>query len=323
MPYLAHDALKTIGDLAAQLVGPGAHRSRKIGVTSHDVTRLTTVELTHSDHDRVERRHVAADEHLQPVHHLRPHDDGVDALVRHGTVRGDTLNVDVEPVGVGHALTRRARHRTRVDLTPDMRAVNGVDALERAGVNHGERTYRDFLSRLEQDTNLAFELRFRLEKNADRTEHHGHVRIVAARMHDALVLGSERHARVLGHGKRIDVGAKSHAACGIAVGVVGSGGLPANRRDDTVVIEAAIFHPKVIKLVAEHLLRMRFLPRNLRMLMKQPAPLDDGALGGRGNIANERGGAGSCRFGLGEGKRFGIGARMHGDSSVKIRSNRP
>ena len=46
--------------------------------------------------------------------------------------------------------------------------------------------------------------------------------------------------------------------------------------------------------------------------MKQPAPLDDGALSGRGGIANERGGAGSCRFGLSESKRFGIGARMHG-----------
>ena len=57
--------------------------------------------------------------------------------------------------------------------------------------------------------------------------------------------------------------------------------------------------------------------------MKQPTPLDNGALGGRGGIANERGGAGSCRFGLGESKRFGIGARMHGDSSVKIWSNRP
>ena len=46
--------------------------------------------------------------------------------------------------------------------------------------------------------------------------------------------------------------------------------------------------------------------------MKQPTPLDNGALGGRGGIANERGGAGSCRFGLGEDKRFGVGARMHG-----------
>ena len=238
-------------------------------------------------------------------------------------MRGDTLDVDVEPVGVGHALPRRARHRARVDLAPDVRAIDGVDALERAGIDHGERTDRDFLSRLEQDTNLAFELRFRLEKNADRTEHHGHVRIVAARMHDALVLGSERHARVLGHRKRIDVGAKGHAARRDAGGIVGPGGLPANRRDDTVVIEAAIFHPQAIELAAEHLLRMRFLPRNLRMLMKKPAPLNDGALGGRGNIANERGGANSCRFGLGEGKRFGIGARMHGDSSVKIRSNRP
>ncbi|WP_417304591.1 hypothetical protein [Ellagibacter isourolithinifaciens] len=46
--------------------------------------------------------------------------------------------------------------------------------------------------------------------------------------------------------------------------------------------------------------------------MKQTTPLDNGALGGRGSIANERGGAGSCRFGLGESKRFGIGAKMHG-----------
>ena len=323
MPHLAHDALETIGNFAAQLFGPGAHRSRKVGVTSHDVARLATMELAHGDHDRVERRHVAADEHLQPVHHLRPHDDGVDTLVRHGTVRGDALDVDVEPVGVGHALPRRARHRARVDLAPDVRAVNGVDAVERAGVDHGERANRDFLSRLEQNANLAFELRFRLEKNANRTEHHGHVRIVAARVHDALVLGGERHARVLGHRKRINVGAKGHATRRDTGCIIGPRGLPANRRDDTVVIEAAIFHPQAIELAAEHLLRMRFPPRKLRMLMKQPTPLDNGALGGRGGIANERGGAGSCRFGLGESKRFGIGARMHGDSSVKIRSNRP
>ena len=191
VPYLAHDALEAIGNFAAQLFGPGAHRSRKVGVTSHNVARLATVELAYGDNDRVERRHVAADEHLQPVYHLRPHDDGVDTLVRHGTVRGDALDVNVKPVGVGHALPWRARHRARVDLAPDVRAVNGVDAVERASVDHGERSYRNFLSRLEQGANLAFELRFRLEKNADRTEHHGHVRIVAARVHDALVLGGE------------------------------------------------------------------------------------------------------------------------------------
>ena len=193
-----------------------------------------------------------------------------------------------------------------------MCAINGVDTVERAGVDHRKRAYRDFLGRLEQNANLALELRLHIEKNADRTEHHGHVRIVAARMHDALVLGSERRARVLGHRKRIDVGAKGHAAHRDAGGIVGSGGLPANRRDDTVVVKAAIFNPQAIELAAEHLLRMRLMARNFRILMKQLAPLDDGALGGRGNIANERSGAGSCRFGLGEAKRFGIGARMHG-----------
>ena len=94
------------------------------------------------------------------------------------------------------------------------------------------------------------------------------MRIVAARVHDALVLGGERHARVLGHRKRINVGAKGHATRRDTGCIIGPRGLPANRRDDTVVIEAAIFHPQAIELAAEHLLRMRFPPRKLRMLMK-------------------------------------------------------
>ncbi len=46
--------------------------------------------------------------------------------------------------------------------------------------------------------------------------------------------------------------------------------------------------------------------------MKKPAPLDDRGLGGSGNVANALGGQSSCKFGLGESKRFDIGARMHG-----------
>ena len=67
----------------------------------------------------------------------------------------DTFDVDAEPVGVRHARTGFARYRVRLDFAPDVRAINGVNALERPRCNHIARADRNLLGRLEDDAHLA------------------------------------------------------------------------------------------------------------------------------------------------------------------------
>ena len=199
--------------------------------------------------------------------------------MRHGAVRADALYLDVEPVGVRHALPGRARHGAGGHFAPDVRAVDGVDAFERAGFDHGKRADGDFLGRLEDDAHFADKLIGNVAQDAHGAEHHGHVRIVAARVHDAGVFGRERRARVLGDGQRVHIGAQGHAVRRGAVGAVRTGRRAADGGDYAVVFKARVLNSQVRKLFAQQLLRVFLVARRFGEAVEQPARGDDVGLG--------------------------------------------
>ena len=135
----------------------------------------------------------------------------------HGTVSARALDVDAEPIGVGHALTGRARDLSRVDLAPDMRAAYRVDPIERAGGDHLTRADGDLLCRLEQQTHLPVKLVAHLVEDPRRAKLHGDMAIMAASVHATFV-----HRRVidfgaLGDGQAVHIAAQGDSRSRIAV----------------------------------------------------------------------------------------------------------
>ena len=78
-----------------------------------------------------------------------------------------------------------------------MRAENRIDAIERPRLDHHARANGAFLGRLEQQAHFPMDFIGHAQKNARRTEQHGHMAVMTTRMHDAFVFRRIRSAREL------------------------------------------------------------------------------------------------------------------------------
>ena len=279
-------------------------------MAGHDVARLAAVELAHGDHHGFKRGNIAADQDLKRRDHLGAHHHGIHALVRHGAMRRNAVDVDAEPIGIGHALPGRAGHGASGHLAPDMRAVNSVHALERAGLDHGKRADGDLLGGLEDDAHLARQRIGGIAQDAHGAEHHGHVRVMAARVHDARVLRGEGKARLLGDGQRVHVGAQGDATHRRPIGIVSAGRGTGDGCNDTVVVELSIRDAQLIELFAQQFLCIGLMTGHLGEAMEQAARGDDIGLRGGAQAANEIGGRSTRLRGL----RGGVNGGKHGCS---------
>lgn len=73
------------------------------------------------------------------------------------------------------------------------------------------------------------------------TELHGHVAIMAAGMHDPVILRCEGQVGLLGDGQRVHVAAQGDALGGIALAIIGVRCLAAYGRDDAGADELVTF----------------------------------------------------------------------------------
>ena len=116
------------------------------------------MEFPDRNNRRIKRGNVAANDNLQRVDNRCTHNDGIDALVGHGTMRASARNINAEPVAIRHARPRFGGNGTRFHFAPNMSSVNGIHPIERTLGDHLARTDRYLFRRLEQDTHLAMKL---------------------------------------------------------------------------------------------------------------------------------------------------------------------
>ena len=135
-----------------------------------------------------------------------------------------------------------------------------------------------------------------------------HMRVVAARVHDAGVFGGEGKARLLGDGQRVHIGTQSNPARRRPIGAVGTGRSSGDGCDDTVVVELSIRDAQVIELLAQQLLRVDLMTGHLGEAMEQAARSDDVRLRGDAQTADKIGGS-SARL---RGFRGGVNGRERG-----------
>ena len=151
-------------------------------------------------------------------------------VLRCGAVGLETLDADGEVIAGGHAVAGSNADIGSVQRAPDVLAEDGVNAVEDVVIDIVLCAAGHFLTGLEQELDLALELVLLLKQDVSRAEQHGHVVIVAAGVHDALVLGSELKAGAFFDGQSIDIGTQHDGAAGPAgvesgdqAGVVGEG----------------------------------------------------------------------------------------------------
>ena len=176
-------------------------------------------------------------------------------------------DLDLEHVAGGGVCSRQDADLAERVEGEEMRADHHVDAFHDAGLDELARAARpELLGVLEDEADLAGQLVAPLVQRVQRREQHRRVAVVAARMHDAGVLGGELEAGLLLDRQRVDVGAQRER-------------LPrppgAERGDEARLrrpVELEPFH--AAEQLEEERRGLVLLEAQLRVLMEVPPPRD-------------------------------------------------
>ena len=142
-----------------------------------------------------------------------------------------------------------------------MRAENRIDAIERPRLDHHARANGAFLGRLEQQAHFPMDFIGHAQKTARRAEQHGHMAVVATRMHDAFVFRRIRSARELGYGQGVNVASQRDATARISLCVIRIGRRSFDGRDNTVSRYAGVFDAHRGKTPAKGICRLGLFQR--------------------------------------------------------------
>ena len=251
----------------SQLAGVGTDGADELNIGADDVVHAAAVELADGDDQRIDRVILAADVGLQRHDYRGSGDDGVVSVLRSGAVGLESLDADGEVIAGGHAIAGSNADIGSIQSAPDVLAEDGVNAVEDVVIDIVLCAAGHFLTGLEQELDLALELILLLEQDMCRAEQHGHVVIVAAGMHDALVLGSEVKPSTLLDGQSVYIGAQHDGSAGLAG--VKSG-------DQTGIVgEGLDLHTHLLKLCDESLGGLPLLEAELGMRVEVSPALDD------------------------------------------------
>ena len=161
------------------------------------------------DDGALDRVDDARDDVLQPADDLRGRRHRVDRLVRRGPVAALAADLDLEHVAGGGVRSRQDADLAERVEREEMRADHHVDAVHDAGLDELTRAARpELLGVLEDEPDLAVEFIAPLVQRVQRREQHRRVAVVAARVHDAGILGGELEAGLLLDRQRVDIRAQ-------------------------------------------------------------------------------------------------------------------
>ena len=179
----------------------------------------------------------------------------------------ESLDADGEVIAGGHAIAGSNADIGSIQSAPDVLAEDGVNAVEDVVIDIVLCAAGHFLTGLEQELDLALELILLLEQDVSRAEQHGHVVIVAAGVHDALVLRSEVKAGAFLYRQSIDIRTQHDGAAGLT-GVESC--------DQTGIVgEGLDLHTHLLKLCDESLGGLPLLEAELGMRVEVSPALDD------------------------------------------------
>ena len=252
----------------AQLTGVGANGAFQLHILADDVVHIAAVEFAHRQNQGVCGIVDAGDEGLQRHHDGGGGNDGVVPVLGRGAVGLQALDMDLEVVHGGHAVAAVHADIGGVQRAPDVQAEDGVHTVQHAVLHIVLRAVADLLGRLEDELHLAAgQLILHVTEDLGRAQEHGHVVVMAAGVHDAVVLGGKGQAGALLHGQGVDVGTEHD-------GLAGAAGV--QRGDETgVVREGLDLQAHGLHVLDQGLGGLNLLEAQLRVLVVVSASLDD------------------------------------------------
>ena len=129
---------------------------------------------------------------------------------------GLAFHLNGEAVAAGHEVAGGESDARGVIGAPDMHAVNGVHTVQRMLLHHLQSAHGGLLRRLEHQAHIAGKLVLHLVEDLGGAQQHGHVVVMAAGMHLALVVGGEGQAGLLLDRQGVNIGAQRHGLAGLA-----------------------------------------------------------------------------------------------------------
>ena len=252
----------------AQLAGVGADGALQLHVLADDVVHIAAVELADGQNQGIYGVVDAGDKGLQRHHDGGSRDDGVMPVLGRGAVGLQALDMDLEVVHGGHAVAAVHADIGGVQGSPDVQAEDGVHTVQHAVLHIVLRAVADLLGRLEDELHLAAsQLVLHVAEDLGRTQEHGHVVVVAAGVHDAVVLRGKGQAGALLDGQGVDVRAEHD-------GLAGAAGV--QRGDEAgVVREGLHLQAHGLHVLHQGLGGLKLLEAQFRVLMVVSASLDD------------------------------------------------
>ena len=138
------------------------------------------------------------------------------AVVGLCTVAALALHPNLELACGGHSRAGRKSDLAGGDLSPDMLAVNSVNAFHCAVFNHGGSALSSLLRGLERELDGAAQLVLDIVEDVGGGEHHSGMGIVAAGVHNAVDSGLIGKVVLLRDGKSVHVAADEDGLAGLA-----------------------------------------------------------------------------------------------------------
>ncbi|CAI8433810.1 MAG: Uncharacterised protein [Cyanobium sp. ARS6] len=134
------------------IVGQTTNRSKQGDPIGNHVERLAPFDASETHHHRVKGIKPATDGFLEPRDHPRSDPDGINRLMRPGTVPGLTIDLDLQFTSRGRQAAAAQTHAAHRQAGKNVQTQKGVQPLSGSRLTHPASTLRDFFCRLKQQT---------------------------------------------------------------------------------------------------------------------------------------------------------------------------
>ena len=174
----------------------------------HHVPAGARADLAHGHDGGLVGVHLPADDDLERVDQLAAHHHGIDALMRLGAVAALAGDIDLEHVGGGHPGPGLDGDLAGGHIGPHVDAEASVHPVHGAPGDHGLAAGADLLGGLEGQLHGAAELPLQVLEDLGGSQQHRHVAVMAAGVHQSLVLAGVGEACLLLDLQRVHVRAE-------------------------------------------------------------------------------------------------------------------
>ncbi|MNN03325.1 hypothetical protein D3C81_1160110 [compost metagenome] len=208
--HAAGELLNSLSHTLAGILTNRTNRAFDFYLIGNNVRQASAMYGTHTEHNRICRITLPADQRLQRSHHMRSGQDRVNALMRGCPMPGCPMDRDIYMVHTCHDGARPQTEVTSRQIRPQVQADNRIypGRFQCPRFNHMPGTAQHFLCRLKNKLHRPRKLFAEAGQDPRCAEQHRHMPVVAASMHPSFMHGGEGESCLLLKREGVHVGAE-------------------------------------------------------------------------------------------------------------------